>query len=53
MYEYKIFQAESSSLEAVNRLLEKLTNDGWEPDTVSTNSAPYYVLARRLKTILG
>ena len=53
MYEYKIFQAESSSLEAVNRLLEELTSSGWEPETVSTNVPPYYVLARRLKTLNG
>ena len=49
MYEYKIFEAESFSLAAMNALLEVISQKGWEPVQVDTDRMQ--ILAKRPKTL--
>jgi len=45
MYEYKIFEAESYSLTAMNKLLEEISRTGWEPVQFDTDKMQ--ILAKR------
>ena len=49
MYEYKIFEAESYSLSALNALLEVISQSGWEP--IQVDSDKMQILAKRPKTL--
>ena len=49
MYEYKIFEAESYSLKAMNALLEVISQSGWEP--VQFDTEKMQILAKRPKTL--
>jgi hypothetical protein len=49
MYEYKIFEAESYSLKAMNILLAEISQNGWEP--VHIDSEKMQILAKRPKTL--
>jgi hypothetical protein len=49
MYEYKIFEAESYSLPAMNALLEVLSQNGWEPVTIDSDKMQ--ILAKRPKIL--
>ena len=49
MYEYKIFEAGSYSLSAMNALLEVMSQDGWEPVTIDSDKMQ--ILAKRPKIL--
>ena len=49
MYEYKIFEAGNHSLPAMNALLEVISQNGWEPVTI--NSDTMQILAKRPKLL--
>ena len=49
MYEYKIFEAESYSLLAMNALLEEISQNGWEPITIDSDKMQ--ILAKRPKLL--
>jgi len=49
MYEYKIFEASSYDLSAMNTLLEEISQNGWEPVQVDTDRMQ--ILAKRPKML--
>ena len=48
-YSYRVFESRSESLEALNKLLETLSKDGWKP--INVDYANYTVFAKKPKTL--
>ena len=48
-YSYKVFETQVRNLQALNKLLEALSNEGWEP--INVDYVRYTVFAKKPKTL--